>query len=134
MDFTLIHTKYPVIQGHEISGIIVEIGCQVKCFSLREKVTIIPQMICSKCYLCRHGSYHICDSLKVMGFQVDGAAQEYFCVPESNVIKLPDSLSFEAGAMIEPVSVAVHALSRAGDVDGKRILILGAGPIGNLVG
>ena len=128
------YTKYPVIQGHEISGIVVEIGCQVKRFSLGEKVTIMPQITCGKCYSCRHEMYHICDSLKVMGFQADGAAQEYFCVPESNVILLPNSMSFKAGAMIEPVSVAVHALSRVGDVDGKRILILGAGTIGNLVG
>jgi len=128
------YTKYPVIQGHEFSGIVVEIGCQVKQFSLGEKVTVMPQIICGKCYSCRHGMYHICDSLKVMGFQADGSAQEYFCVTESNVIKLPDSISFEAGAMIEPVSVAVHALSRVGDIKGKKILVLGAGPIGNLVG
>lgn len=94
----------------------------------------MPQMTCGECYPCKHGMYHICDSLKVMGFQTGGAAQEYFIVPENMILKLSESLSFEEGAMIEPVSVAIHALGRAGDIYGKKVLILGAGPIGNLVG
>jgi L-iditol 2-dehydrogenase len=78
--------------------------------------------------------YHICDNLKVMGFQTGGAGQEYFVVPAEMTIKLPDDMSFEAGAMIEPVAVAVHALGRAREeIAGKKVLVMGAGPIGNLV-
>jgi L-iditol 2-dehydrogenase len=78
--------------------------------------------------------YHICDHLKVMGFQTNGAAQDYFPIKAEKVIKLPGSMSLDQAALIEPVSVAVHALSRVGGVDGKKVLVLGAGSIGNLVG
>lgn len=129
------YTSYPVVQGHEVSGEIAEVGEQVTAFAPGDKVTFMPQVTCGTCYPCRHGMYHICDSLKVMGFQTGGAAQEYFVVPAEMTIKLPDNMSFEAGAMIEPVSVAVHALRRSKeDLAGKKVLVLGAGPIGNLVG
>jgi len=77
--------------------------------------------------------YHICDKLKVMGFQTGGAAQEYFPVKAQMVLKLPNSISLDQAAMIEPVSVAVHAIKRAGDVKSLGALVLGAGTIGNLV-
>ena len=114
---------------------IVEMGEGVTDLTTGETVTFMPQVTCGTCYPCRHGMYHICDELKVMGFQTGGAAQEYFVVPANMVIKLPQNMSYEAGAMIEPVAVAVHALGRSGeDLAGKKILVLGAGPIGNLVG
>ncbi|GAK58940.1 zinc-containing alcohol dehydrogenase [Candidatus Vecturithrix granuli] len=129
------YTSYPVVQGHEVSGEIVAVGANVSTFAPGDKVTFMPQVTCGKCYPCRHGMYHICDDLKVMGFQTSGAAQEYFTVPTDMTIKLPENMSYEAGAMIEPVSVAVHALGRAREnLTGKQILVLGAGPIGNLVG
>jgi L-iditol 2-dehydrogenase len=129
------YTKYPVVQGHEVSGEVAEIGAQVRAVAPGDKVTFMPQVTCGTCYPCTHGMYHICDSLKVMGFQTSGAAQEYFLVPEAMLIKLPPNFSYEAGAMIEPVAVAVHAIGRAGEVvAGKKIMVLGAGPIGNLVG
>jgi L-iditol 2-dehydrogenase len=127
-------TSYPVVQGHEISGEIAEIGRNVKGFSQDDRITIMPQVTCGKCYPCRHGMYNICDSLKVMGFQTGGAAQEYFIIPENMALKLPGNMKFDTAAMIEPVSVAVHVLGRAGDIKDKKILVLGAGPIGNLVG
>jgi L-iditol 2-dehydrogenase len=76
--------------------------------------------------------YHICESLKVMGFQTGGAAQEYFALPADNVLKLPDTISLDEAAFIEPVSVTVHAIGRGGGAEGKNVLVLGAGPIGNL--
>jgi L-iditol 2-dehydrogenase len=78
--------------------------------------------------------YNVCEKLKVMGFQTDGAGQEYFLLPKWNVFKLPDELPLDHAAMIEPVSVGVHAVRRGGDVTGKKVLVLGAGTIGNLVG
>jgi L-iditol 2-dehydrogenase len=77
--------------------------------------------------------YHICDHLKVMGFQTDGAAQEYFPVRAEMVLKLPEPVSLDHAALVEPISVAVHALSRCGSVAGLNVLVLGAGTIGNLV-
>ena len=106
------YTSYPVVQGHELSGMISEVGPGVKNFEAGDKVTIQPQVVCGKCYPCLHGSYHICDSLKVMGFQTTGTASEYFAVDSEKVLKLPAGLSFDEGAMVEPLAVAAHALGR----------------------
>lgn len=128
------YTDYPVTQGHEVSGKIEKIGSNVKNLKPGDKVTILPQVVCDQCYPCTHGKYHICDDLKVMGFQTTGAASEFFKVDSEKVIKLPDDMTYEQGAMIEPCAVAVHAVSRGGDISGFNVLVLGAGPIGNLVG
>lgn len=126
-------TKYPVTQGHEVSGKVVKVGKNVKSVKPGDKVTIEPQVRCGRCYPCRHGKYNLCEELKVMGFQTTGTASEYFKAPEINVTRLPDEMDYKRGAMIEPLAVAVHAINRAGDVEGLRISVIGAGPIGNLV-
>ena len=128
------YTDYPVTQGHEVSGKIEKIGSNVKNLKPGDKVTILPQVVCNQCYSCTHGKYHICDDLKVMGFQTTGAASEFFKVDSEKVIKLPDDMTYDQGAMIEPCAVAVHAVSRGGDISGFSVLVLGAGPIGILVG
>lgn len=126
-------TKYPVTQGHEVSGEIVKLGEHVTGFSIGQKVTIQPQVVCGKCYPCRHGKYNLCEELKVMGFQTTGTASEFFAVDAKKVTVLPEKMSYDEGAMIEPLAVAVHAVKRAGDVKGMKIAVLGAGPIGILV-
>lgn len=132
-------TKYPVTQGHEVSGEIVEIGSAVQGgstgepLSVGQKVTIQPQVVCGHCHPCRHGKYNLCEELKVMGFQTTGVASHFFAVDAKKVTPLPDEMSFDEGAMIEPLAVAVHAIRRAGDVTGMDIAVLGAGPIGILV-
>ena len=127
------YTSYPVVQGHEVSGIVAEVGQAVEGIAVGDKVTFTPQVVCGECYPCRHGMYHVCEKLKVMGFQTGGAAQQYFVLPKWNVFKLPDDISLDHAAMIEPVSVGAHAVRRGGDVSGKKVLVLGAGTIGNLV-
>ena len=126
-------TKYPVTQGHEVSGEIAAVGEGVEGFAPGQKVTIQPQVVCGKCYPCRHGKYNLCEELKVMGFQTTGVASHYFAVDASKVTALPENLSFDEGAMIEPLAVAVHGVRQAGDVNGLKIAVLGAGPIGILV-
>ena len=120
-------------QGHEVSGEIAALGEGVAGFALGQKVTIQPQVVCGKCWPCRHGKYNLCEELKVMGFQTTGVASHYFAVDAKKVTPLPESMSFDEGAMIEPLAVAVHAVRQAGDVEGKDICVLGAGPIGILV-
>ena len=127
------YTHYPIVQGHEVSGVITQVGTLVQDLLPGDQVVFMPQVTCGECYPCRHGQYHICDNLKVMGFQTGGAAQEYYTVSADKVLKLPASLTLDQGALVEPVSVAVHALSRYGDVEGKKVVVLGAGTIGNLV-
>jgi len=126
-------TSYPVVQGHEVSGVVEKVGRGVRGFKPGDRVTLQPQVYCGKCYPCTHGAYHICDHLKVIGFQTTGAASEFFAVPASKVLKLPPGMDLDHGAMVEPAAVAVHALGRSTGVDGKKVLVLGAGPIGNLV-
>ena len=126
-------TSYPVTQGHEVSGEIVEIGSGVTEFKVGQKVTIQPQVVCGECYPCRHGKYNLCEELKVMGFQTTGVASKYFAVDVKKVTALPDNMGFDEGAMIEPLAVAVHAVNRIDKIKGMRIAVLGAGPIGILV-
>lgn len=126
-------TTYPVTQGHEVSGEIVKTGSAVRGLTPGLKVTVQPQVVCGKCYPCRHGKYNLCEELKVMGFQTTGMASHYFAVDASKVTPLPEIMTFDEGAMIEPLAVAVHAVKQAGDVRGRNIVVLGAGPIGNLV-
>lgn len=126
-------TSYPVTQGHEVSGEIAALGADVEGFEVGQKVTIQPQVVCGKCYPCRHGKYNLCESLKVMGFQTTGVASEYFAVAAEKVTLLPQEMSFDEGAMIKPLAVAVHAVRKFGDIKGMRVAVLGAGPIGILV-
>jgi L-iditol 2-dehydrogenase len=126
------YTSYPVIQGHELSGIVEEVGEGVE-LKVGQKVTVQPQVVCGTCAPCRRGDYHICENLKVMGFQTEGGAREFWKVDASKLIPLPNEVSFEEGAMVEPLSVAVHAVKKAGEVSGEKAVVLGAGPIGNFV-
>jgi L-iditol 2-dehydrogenase len=130
------YTSYPVVQGHEVSGVIAELGQGVGGFAIGDPVVFMPQLTCGLCYPCKHGQEHICDRLRVYGFQADGAAQEFFPILADKVLKVPPSLSLDQAAMVEPVSVAVHAVRRfnSGLLAGLKVLVLGAGTIGNLVG
>jgi len=126
-------TSYPITQGHEVSGVIEALGEGVdEKFKVGQLVTFEPQVFCGKCYPCTHGKYNLCEDLKVMGFQAPGAASEYFAVDQSKVVVLPEGMSPDEGAMIEPLAVAVHAANRC-EMGGATVVILGAGPIGILV-
>ncbi len=127
------YTNYPVTQGHEVSGEIAACGEYVKNFELGQKVIIEPQVFCGRCYPCLHGKYNLCENLKVMGFQTTGTASEYFAVDASKVTPIPDSMTFDEGAMLEPLAVAVHAVKRFPDIKGAKVVVLGSGTIGALV-
>lgn len=112
-------TSYPITQGHEVSGEIVKLGNKVEGFCVGQKVTIEPQVTCGTCYLCRTGKYNLCENLKVMGFQTTGTASEYFAVDADKITLLPEEISYDEGAMIEPLAVAVHAVNQSGDITDK---------------
>lgn len=126
-------TKYPVTQGHEVSGRIEALGDGVSDLHIGQKVTIEPQVVCGECYPCRHGKYNLCESLKVMGFQTTGTASEFFAVPASKITLLPDEMTYNEGAMIEPLAVTMHAAKRFSELKGSKVAILGCGPIGILL-
>lgn len=124
-------TSYPVVQGHEFSAVIEAVGEGVTGLRAGMKATAMPQEVCGQCRPCRTGRYNVCEKLKVLGFQAPGVAQELFAIPAGKVVPLPDAFTHEQGAFVEPVAVAAHASSRAGDLAGKNVVVLGAGTIGN---
>jgi len=126
------YTSYPVTQGHEVSGKVVKTGEYAKKFVVGQPVTIEPQVFCGRCYPCLHGKYNLCENLKVMGFQTTGTGSEYFAVDESKVTALPEGMSYDDGAMLEPLAVAVHAAKRFPDIKNAKVVVEGAGPIGIL--
>ena len=126
-------TSYPVVQGHEFSAVVEAVGEGVTDVKPGSKATARPQVVCGKCRPCRRGDYNICDVLKVEGFQAPGCAQDLFVTTKEKIVPLPDSLTFEQGALVEPTAVGVHSTGRGGDLTGKNVAVLGAGPIGNLV-
>ena len=123
---------YPVVQGHEYSGVVVAVGPDVKGFKEGDHITARPQLVCGKCNPCRHGRYNICENLKVQAFHADGAAQDYFVVTEDRAVLLPPEMPLDYGAMIEPTAVGAHATSRI-DLKGRNVVVSGAGTIGNLI-
>jgi len=126
-------TPYPVVQGHEYSGIVEAVGKDVSRVKPGMRATARPQLVCGECGPCKRGDYHVCQNLKVQGFQAPGCAQDLFVVPENRIIPFPDSMSFEQGALIEPVSVGAHSTNRATNLKGKNVVVTGAGTIGNLI-
>lgn len=126
-------TPYPVVQGHEFSAVVEAVGAKVARVKVGDKVTATPQEVCGACRPCLRGDYHICDSLRVRGFQAPGCAQDLFVTEEAKIVPLPASFTFEQGALVEPVAVGVHSVSRVGGMNGRNVAVLGAGPIGNLL-
>ena len=124
----------PIITGHEFSGTISATGAGVTDFKIDDRVTVMPQVYCEDCLNCKAGRYNICSTLKVIGCQTPGASQEYLAVDAKLVLKLPDEMSFDTGAMLEPIAVGIHACKRAtgGGVKDKKVVVQGAGTIGNL--
>ena len=125
-------TFYPVVQGHEYSGVVMAVGSEVTVCKPGDHTTARPQLVCGKCNPCKRGQYNVCEHLRVQAFQADGAAQDFFVVDDDRVAKLPEGMSLDYGAMIEPSAVGAHASNRT-DVKGKNVVVSGAGTIGNLI-
>ena len=125
-------TFYPVVQGHEYSGVVMAVGSEVTVCQPGDHITARPQLVCGKCNPCKRGQYNVCEHLRVQAFQADGAAQDFFVVDDDRVAKLPEGMSLDYGAMIEPSAVGAHASNRT-DVKGKNVVVSGAGTIGNLI-
>jgi len=123
----------PMCLGHELAGDVISIGSKVNLVAIGDRVTVEPVIACGQCPPCRRGEYGYCDNLSFHYRQGRGALADYFLVDQRYVYKLPVHLSFEAGALIEPLAVAVHAVKRAKIGVGDHVAIIGAGPIGILV-
>jgi len=130
--------KYPFALGHEFSGVINSVGEQVTGLAVGDPVAIDPSMPCGLCNYCRGGMYNLCLNMQFFGSascdpHQDGSMAEYVLVPARNCYLLPSGISLSQASLLEPLSVAMHAVHRAGSVAGKRVLITGGGPIGQLI-
>ncbi|MGF9698124.1 zinc-binding alcohol dehydrogenase family protein [Paenibacillus sp. MABNR03] len=120
---------YPRILGHELAGIIDDIGPNTAGFQAGDQVSIIPYLHCGQCIACRNGKTNCCASMQVMGVHVDGGMREKISVPVSHLIKA-EGLTLDETAMVEPLSIGAHAVRRARLQPGEQVVVIGAGPIG----
>jgi len=120
----------PRIPGHEVAGEVTEAGGQTTRFQVGDRVVVEPIISCGTCRNCRVGRYNVCKELKFVGVHIDGAFAEYLAIPEQRAYKIPDHLSYEEAAVLEPTAVGVHIIKRAKVSLGDTVVILGAGPIG----
>lgn len=123
----------PQVMGHEMSGTIVAAGEGVEGYAPGDRVTVRPLDYCGACPACKAGHTHICQRLKFIGIDTPGAFQGLWTVPGHTLHRLPDNLSFEHGALIEPIAVACHDIRRGSVQAGEYAVVLGGGPIGLLV-
>lgn len=127
-----ISAKPPVVLGHEFSGVVEKSNS--KDFNIEDKVVVEPLISCGRCEACISGSTHVCKYLKLYGIHKDGGFAEFVIIPDNSVYKLPDGVTLLEGALVEPLSVAIHSLEMSGMKLGDNVLVTGAGPIGILCG
>lgn len=130
----LSHDKAPITMGHEYCGTVTELGQGVRGLSVGDRVAIEPIFACGNCAACLEGKYNLCDSLGFVGLSGGhGGFAAYSVVPARMVHKMPDDLSMEQGALVEPAAVALHAVRLSKIKAGDKAAVFGAGPIGLLV-
>ncbi|MFP3976071.1 MAG: 2,3-butanediol dehydrogenase [Chloroflexota bacterium] len=123
-------SKVPLTLGHEFAGRVVEVGEEVTEFEVGDRVTALGYWYCGECYFCKRGMYNICQDAGFTGLTSDGCMAAYVVVPGYAVYKLPDLVSDEAGALVEPLAVALHAVRRGNVHLGDTVGIVGDGTIG----
>lgn len=123
----------PQIIGHEMSGVVAEIGEGVDNVQVGDHVVVRPLDYCLNCPACDAGHSHVCQNLKFMGIDTPGAFQSSWTVKSRTLHKLPANVSLKMGALVEPLAVACHDISRARVAAGEDVVVIGGGPIGQLV-
>ena len=122
--------QMPLIIGHEFAGVITDVGDGVSGCSEGDRVAIEPIYKCGNCPPCRSGNYNICQQIGFHGLMSDGGMAEYTVVPTDMLHKLPDNVSLQLGALVEPMAVAYHAATLGDATPGDTAMVFGAGPIG----
>lgn len=125
--------SFPQVVGHEFSGEIVKVGEKVENYKVGDRVTVAPLIPCGKCENCHKGNPAMCTSYSFIGSREQGAMAEYVAVPSKNLIKLADNVTYEQGACIEPITVALHGVERVNIISGKTAIVYGCGTIGILL-
>jgi D-arabinitol dehydrogenase (NADP+) len=124
--------KYPVIPGHEFSGIVTGVGSGVSRFQMGDRVAVEPNIACDNCINCLNNRQNFCLNWQAIGVTLPGGMEEYVIVPERAAFNIGE-LPFEVGAFMEPLSCVVHGIERARIGLADHVAIFGAGPIGNLM-
>lgn len=124
---------FPTIIGHEFSGTVSAVSDRSLESWLNKRVGVFPLKPCFSCHNCKAGMYEMCTHYDYLGSRCDGGFAEYVAVPTWNLIELPETVSFEEAAMLEPISVAIHALSHLPTTKDATIAVIGPGTIGNLI-
>ncbi|HQI76818.1 MAG TPA: alcohol dehydrogenase catalytic domain-containing protein, partial [Candidatus Latescibacteria bacterium] len=127
----------PLIMGHEFAGEVVALGTEVKQVAVGQRVAVNPNLNCGKCRSCLTGKSNLCQSRKIVGTAMragkyDGGMAEYVCVPSRAVLPIPDEVSFDEAALLEPLAVAMHAVKQSEHVKNEVVAVVGVGPIGLL--
>jgi L-iditol 2-dehydrogenase len=138
MDGSTGRRKPPIIMGHEAAGTIVRAGAEVRGWDCGDRVTFDSTISCGRCAFCTAGRVNLCNHRRVLGvscdeFKQDGAFADYVAVPQNILYRMPESLSFERAAMVEPVSIAVHAVGRVAPRLNESAVVVGVGMIGLFV-
>ena len=136
-DVKLYEGKYtanvPVVLGHEFAGEVVKIGSAVKNIKVGDKIVSDPNESCGACTWCRSGQPCFCNDLAAYGVLRDGGFAEFTKVTEKGAYKIPGELDFESASFAEPVSCAVHCIDKAAIKPGETVLIIGGGPMGQII-
>ncbi len=135
MDGSTGRRRPPIIMGHEAAGVIADTGSEARDWRKGDRVTFDSTIYCGKCEFCQRGEVNLCDARRVLGvscadYRQNGAFAEYLAVPQRVLYRIPDALSFEHAALIEPFAIALHAVKRTGITTPKSVVVIGAGMIG----
>lgn len=123
--------KFPTILGHEFGGEVVEIGSKVVGHKIGDKVVVNPMVPCGKCKYCEVGKYNLCEEYDYLGSRSSGGFSEYAKVKYTNAYTVPNDLTHEQIAGIDPAAIALHGIIRGGVKVGDTVVVFGAGPIGH---
>jgi L-iditol 2-dehydrogenase len=138
MDGSTGRRQPPIIMGHEAAGVVVQTGDAVEGWETGARVTFDSTIYCGTCEFCRQGRINLCDQRRVLGvscaeYRQNGAFAQFVAVPQRVLYRLPDAMPFEHAALTEPLSIAFHAVRRAGTMASERAVVVGAGLIGLLL-
>jgi (R,R)-butanediol dehydrogenase / meso-butanediol dehydrogenase / diacetyl reductase len=124
----------PAVIGHEMSGRIAALGAGVTGWAVGDAVTVMPLDWCGRCAACTAGNSHVCQNLVFIGIDAPGSLQQSWVVPARTLVALPPHLPLQQAAIVEPSAVAVHDVRRAQVTAGEKVLVVGGGPVGTLIG